>query len=156
MPLTRTARSHGLSSRPSITSFPIPYPSGHTTLPFLRHRVYPRTRGFTRFERDSTRASRFLGSVPAPYKLPSLWHPVFTFFSPPPPSYSLLSLFDGRTRRRTAIITTMTDSDDRTTSTQQTITKTTVPDPKRGDTVTRIEVIEGGSVGGEWPGHVFN
>lgn len=62
------------------------------------------------------RASRFLGSVPAPYKLPSLWHPVFTFFSPPPPTYSLLSLFDGRTRRRTAIITTMTDSDDRPTN----------------------------------------
>lgn len=62
------------------------------------------------------RASRFLGSVPAPYKLPSLWHPVFTFFSPPPPPYSLLSLFDGRTRRRTAIITTMTDSDDRPTN----------------------------------------
>lgn len=59
------------------------------------------------------RASRFLGSVPAPYKLPSLWHPVFTFFSI---SRSLLSLFDGRTRRRTAIITTMTDSDDRPTN----------------------------------------
>lgn len=58
-------------------------------------------------------ASRFLGSVPAPYKLPSLWHPVFTFFSI---SRSLLSLFDGRTRRRTAIITTMTDSDDRPTN----------------------------------------
>lgn len=58
-------------------------------------------------------ASRFLGSVPAPYKLPSLWHPVFTFFSI---SRSLLSLFDGRTRRRTAIITTMTDSDDQPTN----------------------------------------
>lgn len=90
------------------------------------------------------RASRFLGSVPAPYKLPSLWHPVFTFFSI---SRSLLSLFDGRTRRRTAIITTMTDSDDRPTNHVNTTNnnKNDRPGSEAGDTVTRIEVIEGGS-----------
>lgn len=116
VPLTRTARSHGLSSplpRLRRSLFPIradtpPSPSFATAC--IRERIHEIQGGI------QARASRFLGSVPAPYKLPSLWHPVFTFFSPPPPPYSLLSLFDGRTRRRTAIITTMTDSDDRPTN----------------------------------------
>lgn len=117
VPLTRTARSHGLSSRPSITSFPIPYPSGHTTLPFLRHRVYPRTRGFTRFERGFKPGPRgFLARFPLHINCRRFGILCLPFFPPPPPPYSLLSLFDGRTRRRTAIITTMTDSDDRPTN----------------------------------------
>lgn len=113
VPLTRTARSHGLSSplpRLRRSLFPIradtpPSPSFATAC--IRERIHEIQGGI------QARASRFLGSVPAPYKLPSLWHPVFTFFSI---SRSLLSLFDGRTRRRTAIITTMTDSDDRPTN----------------------------------------
>lgn len=82
-PLTRTARSHGLSSRPSITSFPIPYPSGHTTRPAYPSlaTAYPRTRGFTRFER--VQPGRLLGSVP--YKLHGRRFAscVYLFFFPP-------------------------------------------------------------------------
>lgn len=94
------------------------------------------------------RASRFLGSVPAPYKLPSLWHPVFTFFSPPPPPYSLLSLFDGRTRRRTAIITTMTDSDDRPTNHVNTINNNKNDRP--GSEAWRYRNSHRGHRGREW------
>lgn len=91
VPLTRTARSHGLSSRPSITSFPIPYPSGHTTLPFLRHRVYPRTRGFTRFEGGfKPRPRGFLARFPLHINCRRFGILCLPFF-PSPALYSLCS-----------------------------------------------------------------
>lgn len=110
-PLTRTARSHGLSSRPSITSFPIPYPSGHTTRPACPSlaTAYPRTRGFTRFER--VQPGRLLGSVP--YKLHGRRFAscVYLFFSPLSSYFSALLVRED-TRRTTTITTTTDDEDD--------------------------------------------
>lgn len=109
-PLTRTARSHGLLSRPSITSFPIPHPSGHTTRPAYPSlaTAYPRTRGFTRFER--VQPGRLLGSVP--YKLHGRRFAscVYLFFSPLSSYFSALLVREDT--RRTTTITTMTDDED--------------------------------------------
>lgn len=83
--------SRPLVASPSITSFPIPYPSGHTTLPFLRHRVYPRTRGFTRFEGGfKPRPRGFLARFPLHINCRRFGILCLPFF-PSPALYSLCS-----------------------------------------------------------------